>query len=114
MQILRRVVQTTSLKGYGGIPSSGGLSAMYKELCLAIMNGLCPGQGGGAAKTHKEPPSQLLSIAKLTNFAFWSTETLYSQFIHTLYWKNLTLKLYHQSLMIEETVQMTVQNNNGV
>lgn len=39
------------------------------------MSGHSPGQGGGAAKTHKEPPSQLLNIDKLI-FAALNTETL--------------------------------------
>lgn len=66
----RKVVQTTSLRGYGGIPSSGGLSAMCRVLSLVTMSGRCRGQGGGAAKTHKEPPSQVLNIDKFNFVAF--------------------------------------------
>ena len=81
------------------------------------MNGRCPGQGGGAAKTHKEPPSQLLSIDKLTNLYcilnYWNTETLP---VHSYSWlENIYSKLYHLSLMTEdEEVQVKVSSDQEV
>lgn len=51
------MAQATSLRGYGGILSSGGLNAMCKVLFRDIMSGHYLGLGGGVAKIHREPPS---------------------------------------------------------